>query len=133
MSDVAVDNRAVQFDEERLRIHVPVCLRELSQWVCWQYITRNGKTTKCPMRANGRGKASSTDRATWGTFDQAVAACKKRSVLAGVGFVFSADDPFAGIDLDNCIDMISGEIKPWARRILKQLDSYSEVSPSGTA
>jgi hypothetical protein len=82
----------------------------------------------CPTE---RREASSTDPTTWGTFDQAVTACKESEGLAGVGFVFSADDPFAGIDLDNCIDTSSGEVKSWARPILAQLDSYSEISPSG--
>ncbi|HQL55528.1 MAG TPA: hypothetical protein PLQ87_12535, partial [Phycisphaerae bacterium] len=51
--------------------------------------------------------------------------------LVGVGFVFTPDDPYAGIDLDDCIDA-SGQIKPWALDFLQQLDSYSELSPSGS-
>lgn len=122
---------ALQFDATRVCREVPSCLRERRQWVCWRFIVRGGKTTKCPMCPNGRGEASSTDPATWGTFDEAIAACKERTDLAGVGFVFSADDPFTGIDLDNCIDGSTGEVKAWARPILDQLDSYSEISPSG--
>ncbi len=51
-------------------------------------------------------------------------------LLAGVGFVFTADDPFCGIDLDKSIDA-SGTIKPWALDLLAKLDSYTEISPSG--
>ena len=122
---------AVEFDATRVCREVPSCLRERRQWVCWRFIVRGGKTTKCPMCPTERREASSTDPTTWGTFDQAVTACKESEGLAGVGFVFSADDPFAGIDLDNCIDTSSGEVKSWARPILAQLDSYSEISPSG--
>ncbi len=110
---------------------VPECLRERRQWVCWKYIDRDGKQTKPPINAKTGRKASSTDPATWATFDQAIAACDRYPDLAGVGFVFAPDDPFAGIDLDNCLDPTTGEIKPWARRFLDQLDSYSEISPSG--
>lgn len=122
---------AVAFDAERLAGNVPACLRERAQWVCWTYVERGGKATKCPISPIRGGNASSTDPATWGTFDQAIAACQTAG-LEGVGFVFGPDDPFAGIDLDNCIDPATGEVKPWARAILDQLGSYAEVSPSGT-
>lgn len=49
-----------------------------------------------------------------------------------VGFVFTRDDPFVGIDLDHCRDPETGKIKPWALEIVAKLNSYSEVSPSGT-
>jgi hypothetical protein len=47
-----------------------------------------------------------------------------------VGFVFTEADPFAGVDLDNCVD--AGEVAPWAMEIVEALNSYTEVSPSGT-
>jgi primase-polymerase (primpol)-like protein len=53
---------------------------------------------------------------------------------AGVGFVFREADPFAGIDLDNCI--LTGEegraLTPFAARIVADSGTYAEVSPSGT-
>ena len=47
---------------------IPAALRERSQWVCWKYITRGGKQTKCPVNARGGGRADSTDPATWASF-----------------------------------------------------------------
>jgi archaellum biogenesis ATPase FlaH len=41
-------------------------------------------------------------------------------------------DPYTGIDLDHCRKPETGEIKPWARRIIAVLNSYTEVSPSET-
>ena len=41
-----------------------------------------------------------------------------------------ADQYLAGIDLDSC--MSSGTIAPWAAVILELLDSYAEISPSGS-
>lgn len=49
----------------------------------------------------------------------------------GLGFVFSADDPYCGIDLDDCRDLETGEIAYWAWGIVEQMQSYTEVSPSG--
>jgi hypothetical protein len=50
----------------------------------------------------------------------------------GVGFVFTDDDPIVGVDLDDCRDPESGTIEEWARDVISWLDSYAEVSPSGT-
>lgn len=109
---------------------IPVALRERPQWVCWKYITRGGKQTKCPVSARDGGRADSTDPATWASFDEAVAAWRADSRCAGVGFVFSPDDPFCGVDLDECIDD-AGVIAPAAQEIIDALNSYTEVSPSG--
>lgn len=108
---------------------IPAALRERSQWVCWKYITRGGKQTKCPVNARGGGRADSTDPATWASFDEVVAACKAGG-YAGIGYVFTADGPFAGIDLDGCIDD-AGNIVAAAREIIDALNSYTEISPSG--
>jgi putative DNA primase/helicase len=108
---------------------IPASLRERSQWVCWNYITRGGKQTKCPVNARGGGPADSTDPTTWATFDEAVTAWRSGG-YAGIGYVFAEDDPFAGIDLDGCIDD-AGNIVPAAREVIDALDSYTEISPSG--
>ena len=52
--------------------------------------------------------------------------------MSGVGFVFTEDDPYAGIDIDKCRNSETGEIDQWARKIVDALDSYTEISPSGT-
>jgi hypothetical protein len=80
--------------------------------------------------ATGR-EASSTDPSTWTTFEQAVGAFGHSDYYDGVGFVFTADDPFCGIDLDDCLDA-GNSVASWAQEILRQFPSYTEVSPSGT-
>jgi primase-polymerase (primpol)-like protein len=80
---------------------IPAELSERAQWVCWRSEVRDGKPTKvpyCPTRP--RERASTTDPETWGTFEQASAV----EGVDGIGYVFSEDDPYSGIDLDNCID-----------------------------
>jgi hypothetical protein len=52
--------------------------------------------------------------------------------LDGVGFVFTKDGPYVGIDLDRCRDATTGVLEPWAQDIVRELDTYVEVSPSGT-
>src|SRR5207248_1380805 len=67
------------------------------------------------------------------SFEGALRAYRRAgSPFAGVGFVFADGGSFAGVDLDGCIDPETGEIAPWGEEILRRLDSYSEISPSGT-
>lgn len=108
---------------------VPEALRERPQWVCWRYEESDGRLTKVPYRALNGERASSTDPAAWCSFEQALAAMHAGG-YSGIGFVFAADDPFCGIDLDDCIDD-EGTIAPAARQIVDSLNSYTEISPSG--
>lgn len=71
-----------------------------------------------------------TPRTTWGTYAQARARYQHGG-WDGLGFVFSAADPYCGIDLDGCRDPGTGEIAPWAWEMVEALHSYTEVSPSG--
>jgi hypothetical protein len=50
----------------------------------------------------------------------------------GIGFMFAETDPYVGIDLDKCCDRGTGVLEGWARRIVERLNSYTELSPSGT-
>lgn len=114
-----------------IRDIVPECLRLRLQWVCWKYVTRKAKVTKCPHNARTGRKADSTKPETWSTFDEALAAYETDDGYAGIGYVFAADDPYCGIDLDDCIDPATGDLKPWGRTFVDSIDSYTEISPSG--
>jgi putative DNA primase/helicase len=103
---------------------IPLELRERRQWVVWRAVERDGKTTKVPYRADGAGRASSTDPITWATFEAAVAGAEALAA-DGIGFVFSEDDPFCGVDLD--LELSEAD----RAAIALQLDSYTEESVSG--
>src|SRR3954452_21484848 len=106
-------------------------IRDLRQWVCWRSEERDGKLTKIPCSPLTGRRASSTDPETWGGYPEALRAGKERG-YAGMAFVFTAADPFCGVDLDRCRDAETGEVEEWVREIIEELDSYTEVSPSGT-
>jgi len=111
---------------------IPKELMKWSQWVAWDWRPRhNGKPRKIPIDPRSGHYASTTNPATWGSFKRALRAQKKLK-LAGIGFVFTEDDPFVGIDIDDCRDLDTGKISDWALEIIKDVNSYSEVSPSGT-
>ncbi len=111
---------------------IPAELRGCAQWVGWAWQWVDPRWTKVLRRATDPARnASTTDPDTWGTFAEAMDAYR-RGRVDGVGFVFTAEDPYLGIDLDKCRDAQTGALAPWAREILTALDSYSEISPSGT-
>jgi len=101
---------------------IPEELKALKQWVLWSYEDRSGKPTKTPKQTNG-WNASSNDPSTWSSWANV-------EEYEKIGFVFSANDTYCGLDLDNAIDK-DGKIKPWALEILTAVNSYAEISPSG--
>ena len=113
--------------------NIPKALTEYKHWVCWQYVPRdNGQLGKKPVNPESQDAASVTDPNTWRSIDvaEAVHSAENTEDTDGIGFVFSDDDPFVGLDLDNCVQ--GGELADWARDIVERLDSYTEYSPSGT-
>jgi primase-polymerase (primpol)-like protein len=109
---------------------VPAELRQRDQWVLWRYMLRDGKPTKVPISAKTLQEASSTDPQTWSSFAEVVHALGEGSAFAGIGYTFSADDPYTGIDLDECL--ADGQLVPAAQQIVDAFSTYTEVSPSGT-
>jgi hypothetical protein len=101
------------------------------RWVVWRYRWRGGRWTKVPFSPVTGKLANTTDQNTWGNLSKAIARLEK-GAGDGIGFVFEASDGLVGIDFDDARDPHSGEIHLWAAELIRQLDSYSEVSPSGT-
>lgn len=120
---------------------IPAALRSLPQWVVWSYVEDRDPETgeidydKPPLNARG-GAGSSTNPRTWSTFGDAITAYRKRK-LDSIGFVLTvkkvAESPvLIAVDLDHCRNPQMGEIEEWAAKIIAQLNSYTEASPSGT-
>lgn len=109
---------------------IPDELKQISQFVLWKVDSRGGSPTKLPFRSNGT-LAKSNDPETWMGYEQALK-LYSMGQWAGIGFMFHADDPYCGIDLDGCRCQETGEVNEWARSIIDKFATYSEVSPSGT-
>lgn len=113
---------------------VPEELRPLKQWLVWKYQESDkGKPTKVPYSPKDLGKCSPTakDRGRWSTAEKAITAAEKNG-FDGIGFVFTPDDQYVGIDFDAAIDQENEKLMPWAGEILKETPSYIEFSVSGT-
>jgi len=111
--------------------NIPGDMIFLDQWICWVTEMRDGKPTKIPKSPNSSRNAGTDSPETWGSFTEAKEAYEEKN-YDGIGFVFTEDDEFLGVDLDDCRDDETGEWKEWALNIIEQLGGFIEISPSGT-
>ena len=132
--------------------NIPAALKAERRWAPWAAVWNpkalggQGKYGKIPYRADRPAfKLANNSTRGWTSFDAAMAAYRAApDKFAGVGYVLtgaktegSAADAFepgrfVGVDLDHCRDPLTGVIEPWAAEVIAQLDTYAEVSPSGT-
>jgi len=106
---------------------IPSELKALPQWILWRSESRDGKPTKVPYQSDGE-MAQANNRSTWSTFATAVKFYLEGD-YSGIGFVFSRQDNYIGIDIDNCV--VDDKPNTFATEIIDTLDSYTEFSPSG--
>jgi Protein of unknown function (DUF3987) len=110
---------------------IPSELVPYRQWVVWKWGERDGKPTKLPHIPATGALASVTNPDQWDNFERTIAALNNGGGFDGIGFVLTSTDPFVGVDLDKCRAPETGAIEPWAREIVDDLKSYTEVTPSG--
>ena len=109
------------------------------RFVMFKIVERDGKKTKVPFQPNGT-PAKSTDSSTWSTFSE----CEDKLMndifnythtFDGMGIILGDyyGTKIVGIDLDHCIDGITGQwTNEYAKEAVKDLQSYAERSISGT-
>jgi len=110
-------------------------LADEPRWVAWRNEMRGDKLTKVPYGRDGR-PAKANDPATWIVRSEATALTRRvvNGRGGGIGWELGdlgADLYLAGVDLDSCIDEAQC-LASWAERILVELPTYAETSPSGT-
>lgn len=115
---------------------LPAALSDLTRmprWVVWRWVhvPDRQRWSKVPYQAaHASQKAKSNDPATWGDYRTAVAAVMSQRA-DGIGFML-LDADIAAFDLDDCRDVASGLIAPWAIALIQDCASYAEVTVSGT-
>ena len=107
--------------------NIPQEVKTAKVWLNWKYEEREGKQTKVPYQPNGN-RAKANDPATWHTFEEVVEYMELEGEETGIGLVLR--DDLIGIDLDKCRNPETGAIDDWAEKIIKAIDSYTEISPS---
>ena len=116
--------------------NIPALLKLRLNWVVWG-IRAAGNIRDSPLKSPFNpasllsGKPSQAKAGvpeTWATFQNAVE-CVNRGLAQGIGYEF--DGSVYGVDLDHVLDE-NGALTPQAQEIVGNLDSYTEISPSGT-
>jgi putative DNA primase/helicase len=110
--------------------NIPAELKEVPQWVAWEYRLIKERLNKVPVNPNTGANASSTDSSTWGSFGDALNFMRSRH-CNGIGFVVTETDDFVFIDLDKCRDPETKQTEQWALDMIEKFNSYTEISPSG--
>lgn len=108
--------------------NIPEELRLLKQWVLWKLEDIGAaKPTKVPYSVKGH-PASVTDPNHWATFND-VFNVFQLGGYSGLGFVFTKNDPYTFIDLDDA----EGDDAILQRhlKVYHEFETYAEVSPSG--
>ena len=100
--------------------NIPSELKDLKQWVT------TIKGSKMPVMANEEFYASTIDQSTWSSFSDAVSSVENGS-RDEIGFVFTKDDPYVGIDLDDIKNQNQDKIS----NIILKMNTFLESSVSG--
>lgn len=108
-------------------------LAGFDQWIGWrlEWNEARNKHDKIPYSPHTGYKASSTKPEDWSTYDEALAYAKQTG-MDGVGFVFTGNDPFFFLDIDNAATADGG----WSELAVSLLTNLKgaavERSSSGT-
>jgi hypothetical protein len=105
-----------------------------ARFVIWR-LEDDGR--KLPLQRTGR-VADTTRAETWAELGECLDAVDQLNA-SGIGLVLASHLDEAGghaivvgIDLDNAIDPATGAIRPWALEVVRDCNTYTETSPSGT-
>ncbi len=129
------ENKAVMVDTDG----VLAALYAIPQWVVWKYGTADretGEPKKVLLNAQpsaNNAYANCDNKLTWGSYAQAQDRCEASQTwkvpLQGVAFALSKNG-IVILDLDHCIH--DGMIDAGVQDIIDTINSYTELSPSGT-
>jgi putative DNA primase/helicase len=110
---------------------LPAESRTSTRAVIWKYEQRGDRRTKVPyVPRRPFVRAAVDDPSTWDTFDVAHAA-NRAGRADGAGIVLVKGGDVGGLDLDDCLDVVTGALDARPAAIVRALDSYTEVTPSG--
>lgn len=117
---------------------IPDVLTAREHWVVWEPAweedpadAAGGQWVQVPYHAvTGERVAPRSDQAFGVSFEAAMRAYREKP-YAGIGFLLGDEDPFCVVDLSD-VRETKDQLRRQARRVVDQMGSYTELSPSGT-
>jgi hypothetical protein len=111
--------------------NIPAGLKARPVWTCWRWERgESGEWTKPPYHPTRLQRADVTRAENLTSFTLAHTAYRQRKA-DGIGIALEVAG-LLGYDRDDCRDPDTGEIDPDALGEVRELGTYTEVSPSGT-
>lgn len=106
--------------------YIPNELKECKNWVVWD-------ENKIPYNPKTGTKAKTNAPKTWSDYTTAINRVTYGANAGGIGFVLTENDPYIVLDLDHCINPLTGEFSQLATDILERFSgTYTEISQSET-
>ncbi len=109
-------------------------LKVIKRWVAWKRLPDGRKTTinvhsePHPYRAWDKN-----DPVIHMGYEKSLRLETGLHVVDGKGFVPKKEDGITFLDFDDVLDLETGEVlKPWVLDLVKDIGSYTEITPSGT-
>lgn len=120
--------------KEEIREALPQEMMDQVRWCNWRVVDRDGRSIKMPMVSKYKHSipAKASDEETWSDFETALGRISKT-----VGLGYFLKEPYVGIDLDDVKEEIDRHLQGdeednIVSEVINTVDSYVEISPSGT-
>ncbi|MCU4718977.1 hypothetical protein [Halapricum hydrolyticum] len=116
----------------------PFVLTGFESWVTWEYI--DGRKQPFSPWSDAENEYSWSDPENFTDYETAKKWGDMHPELEGVGFVVQRQgdayqepaDPVFLVDLDDVVDTETGEVHPFALMLVDRMDSYADLSVSGS-
>jgi KaiC/GvpD/RAD55 family RecA-like ATPase len=116
-------------------VAIPDLLKSAKRWAPWRasWNVAREKYDKLPKDARNPERGISTASPdSWYSFADALASHQgSQGGTNGVGYVMTKVHGVIGVDIDGAVDRDTKVVDQWALDVVRALNSYTEISPSG--
>jgi Virulence-associated protein E-like domain len=99
------------------------------RWVVWKYEGDERPTKVLYQPTNHEHRARNNDQSHWSNAETAIGVAGAFE-FDGIGLCLM-DSELAAFDIDDCRDPRTGAIDPWVEALVRDCNSYTEVTPRG--
>lgn len=110
-------------------------LKRLDRWVCYREAKEDNGVRKKPARID-QGEVTEIfykNIEEWYSYKEAKEIAAKEEEISGIQTIITREgDDFVVVDIDGCIDPATGRVDPEAWNLVREANTYAEISQSGT-
>ena len=117
-------------DAEQYR-NIPTELRDSPLWVPYDSVPDLKHPEKKPRKRPILKWRTPEDRKAFRALDYWLDKAQSRPDFAGMQRWVDKAEGFTYVDIDRVRNTETGEVEPWAEKLISELNTYTEISPSG--